>query len=229
MAEEVKPALYIVPTPIGNLDDMTFRAIRILKSVNVIACEDTRVTGKLLFYYKINTPMISYHEFNESQKTDFLVNEIFSGKAVALVSDAGTPLISDPGFPLVRKCREEGIDVIALPGASAFVTAISASGFPSHQFKFLGFVPNTKGRKKFMEALLQDSGTLIMYESPNRVKRFLKDLNKMKDEDFKICLARELTKKFEEYIFDTIENIQTRLNELTLKGEFVIIIDMNKK
>ena len=229
MSEKVRPALYIVPTPIGNMDDMTFRAVRILKSVDIIACEDTRVTGKLLFYYKINTPMVSYHEYNKSQKVDFLVNEIFRGKAVALVSDAGTPLISDPGFPLVRKCREERIDVIALPGASAFVTAISASGFPSHQFKFLGFVPNGRGRKKFLESLLEEDCTLIMYESPNRVKRFLKDLNKMKEDDFRICLARELTKKFEEYIIDTIENIQTKLNELTLKGEFVIILDKNKK
>lgn len=227
MAEVVRPALYIVPTPIGNMDDMTFRAIRILNQVDLIACEDTRITGKLLFYYKINTKMISFHEHNEDQKMDFLISEIYSGKSIALVSDAGTPLISDPGFPLVRKCRDEGIDVIALPGASAFVTAISASGFPSHKFKFLGFVPSGKGRIKFMESILQENCTLVMYESPNKLKKFLKELNKMKKTDFKICLARELTKVYEEYIYDTIENIQTRLSELTYKGEFVVIIDMN--
>lgn len=228
MAEVVKPALYVVPTPIGNMDDMTFRAIRILKEVDLIACEDTRVTGKLLFHYKINTKMIRHHEYNESEKMEFLVSEILTGKSIALVSDAGTPLISDPGYPLVHKCRENGIDVVALPGASAFVTAISASGFPCHQFKFLGFVPNTKGRKKFIENMLQEKGTVVMYESPNRLKRFLKDLYKLKEHNFKICIARELTKKFEEYIFDTIDEVQSKLSEITYKGEFVIILDLQK-
>jgi len=226
MAEVVRPALYVVPTPIGNMDDMTFRAIRILKEVDLIACEDTRVTGKLLFHYKINTKMIRFHEHNESEKMEFLISEILTGRSIALVSDAGTPLISDPGFPLVKKCRDNDIDVIALPGASAFVTAISASGFPSHQFKFLGFVPNTKGRKRFLESMLKESGTVVMYESPNRLKRLLKDLYKMKEYDFRICLARELTKKFEEYTFDTIDNIQSKLSDLTYKGEFVVIIDL---
>lgn len=229
MAETVRPALYVVPTPIGNMDDMTFRAIRILNHVDLIACEDTRVTGKLLFYYKINTKMISFHEHNQDEKLDFLISEIYTGKSIALVSDAGTPLISDPGFPLVRKCREEGIDVIALPGATAFVTALSASGFPTHKFKFLGFVPIGKGRIKFMESLLEEKCTLAMYESPNKLKKFLKELNKMKEFDFNICLARELTKVYEEYIYDTIENIQSKLNDLTYKGEFVVLIDLNKK
>lgn len=228
MAEVVRPALYVVPTPIGNMDDMTFRAIRILKEVDLIACEDTRVTGKLLFHYKINTKMIRFHEHNESEKMEFLISEILTGKSIALVSDAGTPLISDPGFPLVRKCRDSGIDVIALPGASAFLTAISASGFPCHQFKFLGFVPNTKGRKKFLESMLQESGTIAMYESPNRLKRLLKDLNKMTENDFRICIAREITKKFEEYTFDTINNIQSKLSDITYKGEIVILIDLQK-
>lgn len=228
MAEVVRPALYVVPTPIGNMDDMTFRAIRILKEVDLIACEDTRVTGKLLFHYKINTKMIRFHEHNESEKMEYLISEILTGKSIALVSDAGTPLISDPGFPLVRKCRDNGIDVIALPGASAFLTAISASGFPCNQFKFLGFVPNTKGRKKFLEAMLQEKGTVAMYESPNRLKRLLKDLYKMKESDFKICIAREITKKFEEYTFDTIDNIQSKLSDLTYKGEIVILIELQK-
>lgn len=229
MAEEVRPALYIVPTPIGNMDDITFRAVRILNQVDLIACEDTRVTGKLLFYYKINTKMISYHEHNEEAKLSFIINEIFSGKSVALVSDAGTPLVSDPGFPLVRKCREEHIDVIALPGANAFLTALVASGFPIHKFKFMGFYPNSRGQAKFLQEIIQSECTIALYQSPMRMKRFLKDLNKVKEFDFRICLARELTKVYEEYIFDTIENIQNRLNEITYKGEFVVLIDMNRK
>jgi 16S rRNA (cytidine1402-2'-O)-methyltransferase len=211
------------------MDDMSFRAIKILNQVDLIACEDTRVTGKLLFYYKINTKMISYHEHNEDTKLEFIISEIFTGKSVALVSDAGTPLVSDPGFPLVRRCREEKIDVIALPGANAFVTALVASGFPSHKFKFLGFVPSTKGRAKFISSIMEEDCTLAMYQSPMKMKSFLKDLNKAKEFDFRICLARELTKVYEEYIFDTIENIQSRLNDLTYKGEFVVLIDMNRK
>lgn len=229
MAEEIRPALYVVPTPIGNMEDVSFRAIRILKGVDIIACEDTRVTGKLLFHYKINTKMISHHEHNENQKLEFLVSEILTGKSIALVSDAGTPLISDPGFPLVRKCRDEEIDVVALPGPSAFTTAISGSGFPCHQFKFVGFVPSTKGRKNFLIDALDSNCTVAMYESPNKIKRLLKDLKKYAEKDFKICLARELTKRYEEYIFDTIDNIQNRLQDIKYKGEFVILLDLNDK
>ena len=229
MAEEIRPALYVVPTPIGNMEDISFRAIKILKGVDVIACEDTRVTGKLLFHYKINTKMISHHEHNEDQKLEFLISEILTGKSIALVSDAGTPLISDPGFPLVRKCRDEEIDVISLPGPSAFTTAISGSGFPCHQFKFVGFVPSTKGRKNFLHDVLDNNCTVAMYESPNKIKRLLKDLKKYSDKDFKICLARELTKKYEEYIFVTIDNIQNRLQDIKYKGEFVILLDLNDK
>lgn len=218
--------LYLVGTPIGNLDDMTFRAIQTLQSADVIACEDTRVTKKLCHHFEITTPLKSYHEHNKVQMTETLITILKEGKSIALVSDAGLPLISDPGYELVVRAREEGIHIIPIPGPNAGLTALMASGLPSFTFTFLGFLPR-KAREKeaiLKERMFQDS-TLLLYESPFRVKDTLQVIAKI-DSKRRVTLGRELTKKFEQITTQIVEVLLSQLEtDIPLKGEFVMIIE----
>lgn len=192
------PTLYIVPTPIGNLADITQRAIEVLSNVDIIAAEDTRHTGKLLSHFNIQTKTFALHDHNEQQKAQVLVEKLLSGQSIALVSDAGTPLISDPGYHLVTKCRQAGVRVVPLPGACAVITALSASGLPSDRFSFEGFLPpKSKGRKdKFLE-IASVERTCIFYESPHRILDSLQDMLDVLGSEREVVLARELTKTFE--------------------------------
>jgi len=217
--------LYLVPTPIGNLKDITFRAIEVLKSVDQILAEDTRQSGKLLKHYDISTPMRSFHAHNEHKLVDSIVLELLSGKIFALITDAGTPAISDPGFLLVRACREKDIDVTCLPGATAFVPALAASGIPCDKFFFEGFLPVKKGRKSRLEFLAQLNTTIVLYESPFRVVRTLNDIKEYFGEDVLVSVVREISKVYEEIatapVGKIIEEFSSRAS---LKGEFVLII-----
>lgn len=220
--------LYIISTPIGNLEDITFRAIRILKEVDLIACEDTRHTKILLDHYQINTPTISYHQHSKIRKIDFLINELKNDKKVALVSDAGTPGINDPGGLLVQEAISNGIQVIALPGAFAASVALSASGFPADRFLFLGFLPKKKGRQTMLRNLMKISSVdlydaLVLYESPYRVLRTLEDLQ-VAIGNKEVVVGRELTKKFEEIKRGKIGEVITHFKNNSPRGEFVIII-----
>lgn len=190
--------LYIVPTPIGNLADITQRALDVLSQVNLIAAEDTRHSSKLLSYFNISTPCFALHDHNEQQKADLLIEKLLSGQSIALISDAGTPLISDPGYHLVNRCRQAGIRVVPLPGACAVITALSASGLPSDRFTFEGFLPaKSKGRQDKFQALADDPRTLIFYESPHRIHDTLQDMLTVWGGTRFVVLARELTKTFE--------------------------------
>ncbi len=222
---ENEAVLYLVPTPIGNLDDMTFRTINILKQADLIAAEDTRNTKKLCNHFDIQTPLVSYHEHNMNQSGESLLEKMRSGKQIALVSDAGMPAISDPGYELVQSCIEEDIKVVSLPGANAALTALIASGIVPQPFYFYGFLNrNKKEKKKELERLKIKDSTIIFYESPHRLKETLTLMY-----DFfgnrKIVLARELTKKFEEYIRGTMSEIIQWANENEIRGEFVIITE----
>lgn len=190
--------LYIVPTPIGNLGDITLRALDVLRQVDIIAAEDTRHSGRLLSHFGITTRTIALHDHNEQQKADMLINKLISGSSIALVSDAGTPLISDPGYHLVSRCRQAGVKVVPLPGPCAVITALSASGLPSDRFSFEGFLPaKTKGRRDKLAEVAQDARTLIFYESPHRILDTLDDMLLELGEERHVVLARELTKTFE--------------------------------
>ena len=226
----MEQGLYIVPTPIGNIEDITLRAVKTLTEVDFIACEDTRHTGKLMKLLEIpHKNFISYHNYNEAQRAIEIVEKIKQGASVALVSDAGTPCISDPGYRLVSQARKENIPITALPGASAAITALSASGFPTDSFHFLGFPPQKKGRKTFLENLKNFSSTIILYESPYRVLKLINELIEQFGEEIEICLAREISKIYEEYIYDNAKNIKNILEKKTsIKGEFVILLNMNK-
>ncbi|QLK85285.1 16S rRNA (cytidine(1402)-2'-O)-methyltransferase [Staphylococcus sp. 17KM0847] len=218
--------LYIVGTPIGNLEDMTFRAIRILQEVDTIACEDTRVTKKLCHHFKIETPLKSYHEHNKVQMTETLITLLRNGQNVALVSDAGLPLISDPGYELVVRARQEGIDVTPIPGANAGLTTLMVSGLPSFTYTFLGFLPR-KAREKsaLLETRMYQDSTLILYESPFRVKDTLQTIAKI-DGVRQVTLGRELTKKFEQIVTGQVSELLLQLDkQIPLKGEFVILIE----
>lgn len=217
--------LYVVGTPIGNLEDITFRAVRILQTVDIIAAEDTRHTGKLLQHLKIATPQLSYHEHNSSQRIPELLGKLSQGKAIALVSDAGIPLISDPGYELVQACIEAGIPVVPVPGASAAITALSAAGLATDRFVFEGFLPS-KGsdRKERLEVLQTESRTIILYESPHRLRQTLQDLADFWDGDRQIVLARELTKLHEEFWRGTIGEAMFRYSQREPQGEFTIVI-----
>lgn len=218
--------LYLVGTPIGNLEDMTFRAIDTLKRVDVIACEDTRVTKKLCHHFEITTPLVSYHEHNKAQKTESLISSLLEGKTVALVSDAGLPLISDPGYELVVRAREAQIAVTPIPGANAGLTALMASGLPSFVYTFIGFLPRkTREKKEILETRMFQESTLLLYESPFRVKETLEVIQEI-DPERRITLGRELTKKFEQISTDQVRNLLPLLEEtIPLKGEFVIIVE----
>lgn len=217
--------LYIVPTPIGNLEDITLRAINVLKEVDFILAEDTRTTSFLLRHLGIEKPMHSHHKFNEHATVGRVAEAIANGRDVALVSDAGTPGISDPGFLLVRRCVEEGIDVVTLPGATALIPAVVQSGFPCDRFCFEGFLPQKKGRMKRLEELSTEPRTLVLYESPYRVVKCLEQLAATFGAERRVAVVREITKKFEECVRGTIAEVLDHFRAHEPKGEFVIVVE----
>ena len=216
--------LYVVPTPIGNLDDMTFRAVRVLNEVDVIMAEDTRTSSVLLKHFGIKTPMQSHHKFNEHRTIQQVVDRIKAGQSVALISDAGTPAISDPGFMLVRACVEQEINIECLPGATAFVPALVASGLPNDRFCFEGFLPQKKGRQTKLKALSTDPRTIIFYESPYRVLKTLTQLAEFFGEERKASVSREISKIYEETVRGTLAELIIHFTQNPPKGEFVIIV-----
>jgi len=217
-----------VPTPIGNLEDITLRALRILKEVDMILAEDTRTSGKLLKHFEINKPLSSYHIFNEHKTVVNLVNQFKEGKVMALISDAGTPSISDPGFLLVRECLKEDIKIECLPGATAFVPALVKSGLPSDKFIFEGFLPHKKGRQTRLEKLADEERTIILYESPHRLVKCLGQLIDHLGGDRRASVSRELTKLHEETVNATLEELKSYFEKGTVKGEIVIVIEGKK-
>ena len=216
--------LYVVPTPIGNLDDMTFRAVKVLNEVDVILAEDTRTSSVLLKHFGIKTPMQSHHKFNEHRTIQQVVDRIKAGQSVALISDAGTPAISDPGFMLVRACVEQEINIECLPGATAFVPALVASGLPNDRFCFEGFLPQKKGRQTKLKALSTDPRTIIFYESPYRVLKTLTQLAEFFGEERKASVSREISKIYEETVRGTLAELIIHFTQNPPKGEFVIIV-----
>lgn len=216
--------LYIVPTPIGNLQDMTFRAVEVLKNVDIILAEDTRQTKKLTSHYQIDKPLWSHHKFNEHQATASVIEKLRGGTTFALVSDGGTPGISDPGFFLVRACIENQIEVTTLPGAVAFVPALINSGFPSDKFLFIGFLPHKKGRKTILEGIAQEKQTVILYESPHRIVKTLEQIVQYIGPETAVAISRELTKTFEENLRGTANELLNHFKKHKPKGEFVLII-----
>lgn len=217
--------LFVVATPIGNLEDITRRAVRILTEVDLIAAEDTRHTKKLLDYYQISTPLTSYHKFNIKSKTGYLIQFMKTGKSLALVSDAGMPGISDPGYELIREAADQGIRIIPIPGPSAVVTALAISGLPTDKFIFLGFLPKKPGkRRQALKDLKSFSGTIALYESPYRLVKCLQDILVVLG-DRRVAVARELTKIYEEVVRGRASEIIRRLEEKAPKGEVVILIE----
>ena len=216
--------LYVVPTPVGNLEDMTLRAIRVLKEADLILAEDTRTSGVLLKHFDIQKPMQSHHKFNEHQTVDDIATRIEGGLTVALVSDAGTPGISDPGFLLVRTCVEAGIEVETLPGATALIPALVQSGFPCDRFCFEGFLPQKKGRMKHLQSLRDEERTMIFYESPYRVVRCLEQFVECFGADREVSVSRELTKKFEQTVRGTLAEVLDHFRTHEPKGEFVLVV-----
>ncbi len=221
--------LYIVPTPIGNLDDITLRAIRVLQEVDFILAEDTRTSAFLLKHLGIEKRMYSHHKFNEHATVQMVADSIEAGRTVALISDAGTPGISDPGFLLVRTCVEAGIEVETLPGATAFVPALVQSGFPCDRFCFEGFLPQKKGRMKRLEALRDEERSIIFYESPYRVVKCLEQLVEVLGPERRVSVSRELTKKFEQTVRGTMEEVLAHFRAHEPKGEFVIVVAGREK
>jgi 16S rRNA (cytidine1402-2'-O)-methyltransferase len=220
--------LYIVPTPIGNLEDITLRAIRVLKEADLIIAEDTRQSIKLLNHFEIKNTIQSYHMHNEHKVLQRYVDEILGGKNIALVSDAGTPAISDPGFLLVRECLKNNIKVDCLPGATAFVPALVKSGLPADSFCFEGFLPEKKGRQTMLKKLCEEERTIILYESPHRLLKTLKQFIDYFGAERLISVSRELTKTFEETVNGSIQEVLTHFENNIVKGEFVIVIDGKK-
>jgi len=226
--EEIQPGtLYIVPTPIGNLEDITLRALKVLGSVDVIAAEDTRTTKFLLDHYNIQKPLISFFSRNEQIRVPQIIERLKKGESVAVVSDAGTPGISDPAHAIITAAIEEGIPIIPLPGATAFVPALIVSGLPTHSFIFEGFLPHKKGRKTALEKLVTEERTIILYESPHRI---LKTLDELKEYlgDRPAVIGRELTKKFEEIVRGNLSELLEKFSSQAVKGEFVIVIEGKK-
>ncbi len=215
--------LYIVSTPIGNLGDITYRAVEVLKSVDIIACEDTRKTKILTSHYGIRTPLTSYYEYNKNSKGDYLLRLLKEGKEIALVSDAGTPGISDPGYSLIKTVLDEGIKVVSIPGPTALASALSLSGFPTHNFFFEGFLPVKSGpRKKRLLWLKSLNATVVIYESPHRLVKTLEDMNAVLG-NMQLAVAREITKKFEEVLRCDLKKLIDRFSTSRPKGEFIII------
>ncbi len=221
--------LYIVPTPIGNLKDMTFRAVEVLKDVDLILAEDTRTSGKLLKHYEISTQMQSHHMHNEHKTVDNLVQKLKTGTTIAIISDAGTPAISDPGFLLTRACIEHGIEVDCLPGATAFVPALVNSGFPNDKFVFEGFLPVKKGRQTRLKLLAEETRTIIFYESPHKLIKTLAHFCEYFEEDRPVSVSRELTKLYEETIRGTAKEVLEHYTNKPPKGEIVIVVGGKSK
>ena len=217
--------LYIIPTPIGNLEDITMRALRMLQEADTILAEDTRVTKKLLTHYNIQKPILAYHQHNEHQQLSNFIALIERQNSVALVSDAGTPSISDPGFLLIRACIQQNIEIECLPGATAFVPALVNSGFPTDKFYFYGFLPHKKGRKTAIEKLATREETTVLYESPFRLVKTLEELKTILGENRQICVCRELTKMYEETIRGTAAELLVHFSQKAVKGEIVIVIE----
>lgn len=220
--------LFIVPTPIGNLEDMTLRAIRILKEADIILAEDTRTSSVLLHHFDIKTRLQSHHKFNEHKTSEHIAERILGGENIALISDAGTPGISDPGFLLARTCIEKGVEVETLPGPVAFVPALVNSGLPCDKFCFEGFLPQKKGRQKTIKALVEESRTMIFYESPYRLCKALEQFITYFGPDRKVCVSRELSKLHEENYRGTLKEAFDYFSEKGVKGEIVIIVAGNK-
>ncbi len=221
--------LYLVPTPIGNLKDITYRAVEILTSVDLILAEDTRHATKLFKHYEIRTPVQSHHMFNEHKSVVSICDRMLSGTAIALITDAGTPGISDPGFLLVRTCLEKGIPVETLPGPTALIPALVNSGLPCERFCFEGFLPPKKGRKKRLSDLEKETRTMIFYESPYRLERTLNDMSAYFGSNRKACVSRELSKLYEENIRGTLSYLSEHYKKRTPKGEIVIIVEGKKE
>lgn len=216
--------LYVVPTPVGNMEDMTFRAIRILKEADLILAEDTRTSGILLKHYEIKNAMQSHHKFNEHQTVESIVNRIKGGQTIALISDAGTPGISDPGFLVVRECVKNGIEVQCLPGATAFVPALVSSGLPDERFCFEGFLPQKKGRMTRLNALKEETRTMIFYESPYRLLKTLTQFAEIFGADRPVSVCREISKIHEESVRGTLQEVIAHFTETEPRGEIVIIL-----
>lgn len=227
MSEEIlHGALYVVPTPIGNMEDITLRALHILKNVDAIAAEDTRTTKNLLDHYRITKPLISFFSHNEQMRTPQLLARMKSGEALALVSDAGTPGISDPAHSIIGACIAEGITVVPLTGATAFVPALVASGLPTHEFVFIGFLPHKKGRQTKLRKIAEEQRTIVLYESPHRLLKTLEELV-LHCGDRRAAVVRELSKKFEEIQRGTLHMLFEHFSAVTIRGEFVIVVEGN--
>lgn len=221
--------LFVVPTPVGNMEDMTFRAIRVLKEADMILAEDTRTSSVLLHHYDIKNELHSHHKFNEHQQVQRVVERILAGSNVALISDAGTPGISDPGFLLVRECVKNGIEVQTLPGATAFVPALVSSGLPCDKFCFEGFLPQKKGRQKRLLELQNEERTMIFYESPYRVLKALEQFGEVFGTERQVSCCREISKVHEESVRGTIAEVIQHFTEREPKGEFVIVVAGKEK
>ncbi|WP_109699988.1 16S rRNA (cytidine(1402)-2'-O)-methyltransferase [Chitinophaga deserti] len=217
--------LYLIPSPIGNLGDITYRAVKVLETVELVLAEDTRTSGILLKHYGISKPVTPYHQHNEHKVLQHLVQQLKEGRSMALVTDAGTPGVSDPGFLLVRECIREGIDVECLPGATAFVPALVNSGIPMNRFAFEGFLPLKKGRHTLLTLLATETRTMIFYESPHRLVKSLEDFIQYFGESRQCCVSRELTKMFEENKRGTLTEVRDHFQAKAVKGEIVIIVE----
>lgn len=226
----LQPALYLIPTPIGNLEDITIRALKAISSVDMLACEDTRTSAQLLRHYNITAnKLTSYHEYNEREKSIELADMIESGMAVGLVSDAGSPGISDPGYRVIHEVVARGLKVIALPGANAFIPAITSSGFPTNEFKFVGFPPQKKGRQTFLKNVISEECTVIMYESTHRIHKLINELAELCSPEREICIAREISKMYEEFIRGTITEVKAEAaKRKEIKGEIVVVLKAEK-
>ena len=218
-----KGTLYLVSTPIGNLKDITLRALETLKNVDLVLVEDTRRARILLNTYDISKPLLSYHDHNKERKTPLLLNKISEGQSVAVVSDAGTPGISDPAFHLVRKAHDASVSVVPIPGATAAISALVVSGLPTDRFVFEGFLPPKKGRRKRLEVLKEERRTIVLYESPHRLLKTLSDLQEFLG-DRPAAACRELTKKFEEVLKDSLSNLLNHFSQRKIQGEFVLVV-----
>ncbi|MFN8298352.1 MAG: 16S rRNA (cytidine(1402)-2'-O)-methyltransferase [Chitinophagales bacterium] len=221
--------LTIVPTPIGNLEDITLRALHVLKAADLILCEDTRQSKKLLDHYQISKPLLSYHKFNERAAQDNIISQLQTGRQIAMVSDGGTPGISDPGLLLVKRCIEESIPVETLPGATAFVPALINSGFANDEFVFIGFLPHKKGRQTKLKEIAAEHRTIILYESPYRIIKLLQELKQFVSETRRVSLSREISKMFEETVRGTPDELIAHFTKKEPRGEFVVVIDTVEK
>lgn len=220
-----KTSLFLVPTPIGNLGDMTIRGLEVLKSVDTILAEDTRTSGTLLKHYNISKPLQSFHIFNEHKALAGLIKRMMDGETMALISDAGTPGISDPGFLLVRECIQSGLKVDSLPGATALIPALVKSGFPTDRFVFEGFLPHKKGKQTTLKRLAEEDRTIIVYESPHRLVKTLEQMVEFFGADRRVSVSRELTKLYEETVTNTLSEVIAHFKSKEVKGEIVLVID----